>query len=80
VAGGDLRAACRLLGAGAALFAELGVLPGPEEQEGERRALEQLRGQLGPDELERGLQAGRLLAWSDAVQEAVELARGVGAR
>jgi tetratricopeptide (TPR) repeat protein len=77
---GDLRAACRLLGAGAALFAELGVQPGPEEQEGEQRALEQLRGQLGPDELERGLQAGRQLAWSDAVQEAVELARGVGAR
>ena len=80
VAQDDPASACRLLGAGAALFAELGVPPGPEEQEGEHRAVERLREQLGPDELELRLQEGRQLAWGDAVREAVELARSIASR
>ena len=70
----DPERAARLLAAGRALFAELGIEPGPEEQAGMTRALEAVAASLDPavrDELER---EGRSLGADAAIAEAVEVA------
>ncbi len=74
-AGGDHERAARLLGAAEALYDELGISLGPEEQEGHERTAALLEGELGPDLLGRLRAEGRTLELEPAIAMALR-ARG----
>ena len=71
--GGSERGGARLLGAGIALLAELGIPIGPEEREGYERAVARLEFALGQELFGRLEAEGRELPLEQAVAEALEL-------
>ncbi len=71
--GGSERGGARLLGAGIALLAELGIPIGPEEREGYERAVARLELALGQELFGRLEAEGRELPLEQAVAEALEL-------
>jgi predicted ATPase/DNA-binding SARP family transcriptional activator len=67
--------AARLLGAAEALFAEVGVPIGPEEEEGYERTIAALATELGVEDFERKRAAGRELPLEQASAEAFKVLR-----
>jgi len=73
---GSERSAARLLGAGIALLATLGIPIGPEERDGYERAVAGLRSELGEVSFARLEAEGRELSLEQAVAEALDVVGG----